>query len=116
MFISPTNTQEVAKVLEHLKNEKKRGHDGISNEIVKSCSPIVDSISANFFKESIQKSTYPIGLKLAKNTPSFKKGQRIWPKNYRPINLISSLSKVIQKLLLKRMISFYKKQKILNES
>ena len=38
------------------------------------------------------------------------------PENYRPISLISSLSTVFEKLLLKRMMSFCQKHKILNES
>ena len=59
---------------------------------------------------------HPDWLKLAKITPLYKKGDRNLPENYRPISLISSLSKVFEKLLLKRMMSFCTKHKILTSA
>ena len=60
--------------------------------------------------------TYPTCLKLAKSIPLFKKADRSRPEIYHPISLISSLSKVLEKLLLERMVSFCQKHKILKES
>ena len=116
MVITPTDTQEVAKILKHLKNKKSSGHDGISNEILKCCSPVVEPILAKTFNEMIEYSTYPDWMKLAKVTPLYKKGDRSLPENYRPISLISSLSKVFEKLLLKRMMSFCTKHKVLTSA
>ena len=52
-------------------------------------------------------------VKVSKNYSPVKKGDRNLPENYRRISLISSLSKVFEKLLLKRMMSFCTKHKVL---
>ena len=116
MVTTPTNLQEIARILKHLKNKKSSGHDGISNEILKCCSPVIEPILAEIFNEMIEFSIYPDWMKLAKITPLYKKGDRNLPENYRPISLISSLSKVFEKLLLKRMMSFCSKHKILTSA
>ena len=116
MVTNPTNSQEVTKILKHLKNKKSSGHDGISNEILKCCSPVIEPILAKIFNEMVESSIYPDWMKLAKITPLYKKGDRNLPENYRPISLISSLSKVFEKLLLKRMMSFCAKHKVLTSS
>ena len=51
-------------------------------------------------------------MKIAKITPLLKKGDRNLPEDYHPTTLISSLGKVFEKLLMKRMISFCTKQKV----
>ena len=43
MPLSETNEQEISKVLCKMKNKKSAGYDGISNEILKCCSPIIES-------------------------------------------------------------------------
>ena len=98
------------------KNKKSSGHDGISNEILKCCSPVIEPILAEIFNEMIEFSIYLDWMKLAKITALYKKGDRNLPENYRPISLISSLSKVFEKLLLKRMMSFCSKHKILTSA
>ena len=116
MVTTPRNSQEIARSLKHLKNKKSSGHDGISNEILKCCSPVIEPILAEIFNEMIEFSIYPDWTKLAKITPLYEKGDRNLPENYRPISLISSLSKVFEKLLLKRMMSFCSKHKILTSA
>ena len=64
----------------------------------------------------IEFSIYPDWLKLAKITHLYKKGDRNLPENNRPISLISFLSKVFEKLLLKRMMSFCAKHKVITSA
>ena len=39
MVLTKTDEIEVHKMMKELKNRKSTGHDGISNEILKCCSP-----------------------------------------------------------------------------
>ena len=48
MVTTPTNTQEIAQIVRHLKNKKSSGHDGISNEILKCCSPVIGPFWQNY--------------------------------------------------------------------
>ena len=93
-----------------MKNKKSSGHDGISNEILKCCSPVIENYLTNCFNNCIEKQFFPNSLKIAKVIPLYKKGNANDPGNYRPINLLSSLSKVFEKLLYKRMVSFFNKK------
>ena len=57
----------------------------------------------------------PDELKKAKVIPIYKTGSNQSVKNYRPISLLSPFSKVIEKLIKSRLISFLNKNHILNE-
>ena len=56
-----------------MKNKKSAGHDGISYEILKRCSPIIEPFSVEIFEKSIDQGVLPSSLKLAKIIPLYKK-------------------------------------------
>ena len=64
------------------------------------------------FNYYIEKQFFPGCLKIAKVLPLFKKGDESLPCNYRPISLLSSLSKVFEKVLYKRMVKFFNKNNL----
>ena len=49
---------------------------------------------------------FPESLKTAKVVPLYKKGEKTDPGNYRPISLLSTISKVLEKILLKKLMKF----------
>ena len=116
MVVYPTNASEVTSIIKKMKNKKSCGEDGISNDILKCCSPIVDEYIAIAFNKCILEKTYPTCLKVAKVIPLHKKGDKSDPANYRPISLLSSLGKLFEKLLHKRMVKFCVKEKILTST
>ena len=59
------------------------------------------------FNECIKVGNFPDCLKIAKVIALHKKGDYSDPENYRPISLLSTLSKVFEKLLYNRMIHFF---------
>ena len=109
MFLQPTDHWEVAKILKQMKNKKSYGLDGISNEILKCSSPVIEPVKAAVFNKCIEERTFPKCLKIAKVIPIFRKGDKSNPENYRPIGLLSSISKVFEKSLQSRMIKFCEK-------
>ena len=58
---------------------------------------------------------YPETFKLAVVVPIFKSGKASQCSNYKPISLTTNLSKILEKLLKKRMISFLEKYNILSD-
>ena len=97
LFMGPNREFEVASVIKALENEKSCGLDGISNEILKCCSPIIERHLALVFNKCIDEDVFPDTFKTAKVVPLFKKGDKIDPANYRPNSLPSSLSKMFEK-------------------
>ena len=112
MILNYTNELEFSKIVGSLKNKKSSGNDGISNEILKCSSPIIEKYLVQSFNGCIEKQVFPECLKIAKVLPLFKKGDESQPSNYRPLSLLSSLSKVFEKLLHKRMVKFFNKNNL----
>ena len=73
MFLQPTDQWEVAKFLKQMKNKKNCGLDGVSDEILKCCSPVIEPALAAAFNKCIEERTFPKRLENAKITPIFKK-------------------------------------------
>jgi hypothetical protein len=46
---------------------------------------------------------FPAWLKYAQIVPVFKKGDKEQPTNYRPISLLTSFSKIFEKVIYKRL-------------
>ena len=63
-----------------MKNKKSYGLDGISNEILKCCSPFIEPALATAFNKCIEERTFPKRLKIAKVIPIFKKRIKENPK------------------------------------
>ena len=113
MVLHQTNESEVTKILRKMKNKKSTGHDGISNEILKCCSPIIECHLARAINYCLLERIFPDSLKIAKVIPLYKKGKKTDPGNYRPISLLSTISKILEKILLKRMMNFCVKNNLL---
>ena len=55
------------------------------------------------FNKAISTGTFPENMKLADVIPLFKKNIRQLKENYRPVSLLSALSKVFERLIPKQM-------------
>ena len=62
---------------------------------------------------SIEKGIFPDQLKIAKVTPSFKKGDTALMDNYRPISVLPCFSKILERIIYNRLYSFFTENNIL---
>ena len=67
----------------------------------------------NIINLSIKLSTFPEECKIAKFKPIFKKSARTDPKNYRPISLLSLVSKIIEKPIHIQIEDYLDKKKLI---
>ena len=74
------------------------------------CLPLMDIINLSFYH-----SIFPKSLKIAKITPVFKKGDAKLCSNYRPISSLPFLSKIFERCMANRIISFFTKFSLFNE-
>lgn len=68
---------------------------------------------ANIFNQCIETGTFPNLMKISKVVLLFKSGCRSNLVNYLVIYVLPSLSKILQKILLKQLVEYFKPQKIL---
>ena len=102
------------KILENLKPKQSTGRDDISNEILKCCWPNIETYLTTLFNNCTEDRLFPETMKIAKEIPFFKNSDKNQPENYRPISLMTAMSKIFEKLLLKRISTFVTKHKILS--
>ena len=76
MVLNNTTTEEITKIVGNLKNKKSTGYDGISNEILKCCSPILEPYVADVFNKCLEQGIFPEPLKIARVIPLCKKGEK----------------------------------------
>jgi hypothetical protein len=78
---------------------------------------IVDVVAkplAYIFNLSFHSGVYPTDFKVARVVPVFKGGDHSVLNNYRPISLLISVSKILEKLMCNRMFSFINKFSLLS--
>ena len=112
----PTDEEEIFKIINGMKPKKSAGHDGLSSiylklfiyEIVRPLTIIIN--------KSLVTGIVPDLMKLAKVIPIYKSKNKKLFSNYRPISLLPVLSKVLEKVVHKRLYSFMSKKQIFFES
>ena len=109
----PTDVEQVKSVILNLSSSNSAGHDHITNNILKH---VVDFISiplTHIINLSFSNGSFPNELKIAKIIPIFKSGDKKHFSNYRPISVLSSISKIFERLAYNRLIKFITKHDIL---
>ena len=88
---------------------KKQGTVGnIPTVRLKEMSGVCDPFLVKIWNEEIiDQKKFPENLKLADVTPIFKKDDVTCVKNYRPVSVLPSVSKVFERLMQGQMISYF---------
>ena len=89
-----------------LNNKKAAGADNIPSRILKDAISVVVSPLTQLFNSSVIEPHFPTKLKCANVIPLFKKDSNTDKKNYRPISILPSISKVFERLMF-RQITHY---------
>ena len=100
----------VKKVIMNLDLSKASGPDCIPVVVLKNCEPEFSYILAELFNKCLKESCFPDCWKVSLVVPVFKNvGERSTAKNYRPVSLLSVVSKVFEKLVNNRIVDHLEK-------
>jgi hypothetical protein len=111
-----TNEQEICAIIRNLKPKTSAGLDEISAKTLKHCSKALVPPLVSITNLSLAHGHFPSLLKQSKVYPKFKGGDQTEASNYRPISLISTFSKVIEKVVLKRLMDHCELHSLLTEN
>ena len=95
--------EEVEAALADLAITDAAGHDHLTSRLIKSMRPVLGCLMTHLINASFKKDKMPDVWKLAKISPLYKKGDRFDATNYRPVAVLPSMSKVIEKVVIGRM-------------
>ena len=107
---------ELLSSIRSLDSTKATGLDGIMPRIIKLSSDVLVHPLLKIINISIINGNFPDTLKLGKILPIFKGGDKTDPSNYRPISVLSVISKLIEKHVTKHLFGYLNKYNLLHKS
>jgi exonuclease III len=97
------SSEEIEDITKLLKIKNSHGYDGISTKILKSSIAYVSSPITYICNRMLITGTFPSRLKFSEVRPIYKKGDGKDVSNYRPISLLTSFSKIFEKVVYNRL-------------
>ena len=108
--------KEISRIIASLKCKNSSGHDGISSKLLKSLQPALCLPISILINKSMETGQVPANMKIAKIMPIYKSKEKNNMGNYRPISLLPSVSKILEKAVHKRLYGFCETQNILYDN
>ena len=116
MMLVPTTQEGVQQIIDQLPAKSSSGHNDVSNVLLKSFKNSLTYPLTLIFNQSINEGIFPDKMKLAEVIPLYKNKVMDHLVNYRPISLLMTMSKVLEKLMYKKVVAFIDKHNILYRS
>ena len=92
-FLTPTTPDEVSNVIKTMSSRKALGPNSIPNKILKPFNKAISIPLSSIMNISFNTGLVSNSVKVPNVIPVHKKGSQLEPNNYRPISLISNVSK-----------------------
>jgi len=115
-FLTPTTHHEIAKIIEKMKPKTSCGHDQISPKLVKKCSEYIIHPLTHIANLAMSTGVFPNRMKTAKVITIYKKNDPSYFENYRPISLLPTFSKIIERLIYNRLYKYLITHELLTPS
>ncbi|KAK4810744.1 hypothetical protein QYF61_007718 [Mycteria americana] len=90
----------VSDLLHHLDTHKSMGPDGIHPRVLRELAEVLTKPLSILYQQSWLTGEVPVDWRLANVTPTYKKGRKEDPGNYRPVSLTSVPGKVMEQIIL----------------
>jgi hypothetical protein len=93
------NVDLISKIIDNLKAKSSSGVDNLSNRMLKFIKDDIIIPLTLIINQAIDTGVFPNRLKVAKVIPLFKKNEDYLLENYRPISVLPSMSKVLERVI-----------------
>ena len=106
--------ESVLKTVKSINPNKATGPDNIPNKVLKMAAEILSPSLTAIFNRSLSMGIYPDDWKMARVLPIFKSGDKEDIGNYRPISIISAISKVFGRLVHDQFYTYLSSNQLIN--
>ena len=104
-MFSLVKPDDINKIIDKLKSKTSTGIDGISNKILKGIKSAIIEPLTLIINQIFTTGIFPHRLKQAKVIPLYKKDDNFLLKNYRPISILPTISKVAERIMFNQLHS-----------
>ena len=107
--------QNVIDVLKSMDPKTSPDLDGLSMKLLKYIKAEISVPLAHIFNLSLTQGYFPSKLKCCRTVPIFKSGDPLLCDNYRPISLLSNISKILEKMVSIKLVNHLDNNKLLSK-
>lgn len=115
LFLYPADEKEISEIILSLKNDSAPGADGIRPFFLKQIRKYILKPLTHICNLSMVSGTFPSSWKTALVVPVHKSGPKDTPDNYRPISLLPIPSKILEKIVNKRLVKFIEEHHLISD-
>ena len=112
MYAWPTDATKIRNIILELKLSSP-GWDNINAKVLKSTYNAISEPLVHIVNLSLSQGLFPNKLKLARVIPLYKNDNAMFVTNYRPVSVLTIFSKLFERIVYKRLLSFINKHNIL---
>ena len=116
IFFNPATENEIVEISKSFQSKKTHGYDKIPMLIIKQTINLISEPLTHIINLSITHGIVPNEMKIARVIPLFKAGDKTLFTNYRPISILPSFSKFLERVIYSRMLNYLNKNSILSKN
>ena len=109
------STEDVTKIINNLKLNTAIGLDNIGPKLIKDLKHVISKPLAELINKSFKEGIFPKSMKAAIITPIYKEGDKEKICNYRPISVLTTLSKIFERAASNQLSQFLAINNIINK-
>ena len=104
LLLGNTTPEHVLKIIKQFKPKNSCDIQGVSTKMIKFVGSEIAAPLSHIFNISLSSGVFPSKLKQCRVIPIFKSGDQLECDNYRPISLLSSISKILEKIVAGKLV------------
>ena len=108
----PVTEQNISDIIQSLKNKSSYRHYCLSNILIKRVQNVLIEPLTFLINQSWSTGIFPNELKISRVKPLYKSGNSSLLSNYRPISVLSSISKVYEYVVFKQLLNYMECNKL----
>ena len=116
LWLNHISKGKILHLLKGLKNTKSSSIDGLDNFCVKIAADVIVDPVHHIVALSLMQCKFPTNWKLSKVIPLHKKGSTLDRKNFRPVAILSPISKILEKVIYEQLYKYFTCNKLFNQN
>ena len=113
MYVRPVSENEIVQITKAFPSGKVMGYDNIPMSVFKQSIDLISKPLTHIINLSLLNGVVPCEMKIAKIIPLYKASDKTVFTNYRPVSILPTFSKILEKVFYNRLLNHINTNNIL---